>query len=702
MRKTNKIIALGLLSLALSLASCGGEGSTSSIDSSVSPIQEVYETYKANGGELSYEDWLSSIKGEKGDKGDKGDAGAPGEKGDPGADGKDGSSVLTGEGEPSSDLGKDGDSYIDTSTFDYYVKADGEWLKKGNIKGEDGANGGQGEKGDPGVDGKDGVDGIDGVDGKDGSSVLTGEGEPSSDLGKDGDSYLDTSTYDFYVKSDGTWTKSENIKGKHAVTYYVDDTKVATTEVRHGEKAKAPEINLPGRTINAWNCKEDGGYRWLFSAYAVTSDLELYADYSGLSYEVTLVDTRFSLGEKTVSVTYGEEYDFTKVFSKPGYLVSFANEESEIASKGTWNVASGATYYASWSADPSCAVSVTSEDENKGSAEMVSYSEEIGGKVKVKATPKQGYCFYAWYAEGECLSNKEEFTYVRPEQAVTLEARFLSQKEYDAKYGANPVLGEDETTLTYGLYPSKRVKDKATLTSLASLTKEENEPYYFYEGDYYCTVAAKTSEGTEGYLFDDGDVIVPGSTYWFKCEPISWNVVSNEDGVYSLIATKSIDGGVFDETSNNYKESDVRKFLLNDFLSNAFALGSSHILEKEVDNSEASGLNEGSNTNPYCCENTKDKVYLPSFQEIRSLTSGVGATTTDFARARNCPCVSAQTLVGEEIYHEFDATSYYWTRSPDACGENYGWVFDGEGNGLHFASVNQGSGIRPGMKISLD
>ena len=81
-------------------------------------------------------------KGEKGDKGDKGDTGEQGVKGE------DGTSVLTGVGAPNSSLGKEGDSYIDTSTWNYYQKTSSDWESKGNIKG------GQGETGETGETGK--------------------------------------------------------------------------------------------------------------------------------------------------------------------------------------------------------------------------------------------------------------------------------------------------------------------------------------------------------------------------------------------------------------------------------------------------------------------------------------------------------------------------------------------------------------------
>ena len=66
----------------------------------------------------------------KGEKGDKGDEGAPG---------KDGTSCFNGRGEPNVSLGNDGDSYIDTDTWNFYVKVEGVWIKKGNIKGDNGS-----------------------------------------------------------------------------------------------------------------------------------------------------------------------------------------------------------------------------------------------------------------------------------------------------------------------------------------------------------------------------------------------------------------------------------------------------------------------------------------------------------------------------------------------------------------------------------
>ncbi len=121
---------LFLLLTSLVISGCAVSKSTTSENSSTSSqseteqrIREIYQAYVKNvtdagGTPLSYEEWLASIKGEKGD---------------PGIPGKDGTSLITGNGVPNNSIGKDGDSYIDSLTWDFYVKNNGVWQIVGNI-----------------------------------------------------------------------------------------------------------------------------------------------------------------------------------------------------------------------------------------------------------------------------------------------------------------------------------------------------------------------------------------------------------------------------------------------------------------------------------------------------------------------------------------------------------------------------------------
>ena len=162
------------------LVSCKKNNSSSSEINSVSSTNKVssseeytkqkaiYELARASGYTGTYEEWLDSIKGdeieldvrngeikwryvssntwttlvsledlvgEQGPKGDKGDKGDTGEQGETGEKGEDGKSLHTGEGVPSSNLGNEGDSYIDLSNWDFYVKSETNWELKGSIYG---------------------------------------------------------------------------------------------------------------------------------------------------------------------------------------------------------------------------------------------------------------------------------------------------------------------------------------------------------------------------------------------------------------------------------------------------------------------------------------------------------------------------------------------------------------------------------------
>ena len=134
-------------------------------------------------------------------------------KGPKGDDGKD---ILSGKTDPTSETGKDGDKYVNTESGDVFVKKNGQWEKEGNIKGPKGDKGENGLNGTNGTNGTDGVAGATGAagrDGRDGKDILNGTENPGENQGKDGDTFVNTKTGDVFVKENGTWKSAGNIKG---------------------------------------------------------------------------------------------------------------------------------------------------------------------------------------------------------------------------------------------------------------------------------------------------------------------------------------------------------------------------------------------------------------------------------------------------------------------------------------------------------
>ena len=130
-------------------------------------------------------------------KGDAGPQGAEGPKGEQGIRGDDGNTILSGNGAPSTSLGKAGDFYIDLHTdLLYGPKSGSGWGSGINLKGD------KGDTGNPGAAGKNG------------STILSGNGAPAPGSGAVGDYYFDKTNSLFYgPKVSGGWGTPVSLKG---------------------------------------------------------------------------------------------------------------------------------------------------------------------------------------------------------------------------------------------------------------------------------------------------------------------------------------------------------------------------------------------------------------------------------------------------------------------------------------------------------
>ena len=289
-------------------------------------------------------------------------------------------------------------------------------------------------------------------------------------------------------------------------------------------------------------------------------------------------------------------------------------------------------------------------------------------------------------------------------------------------YGEVPLLSEDGKSLTYGLYPQTVVDDESLITALNELITPETSGYYLYENAYYAKVSATPQEYID-CTFDNGTEIVDGTTYWFKCEPITWNVLSNTNGEYYILSNVLLDAHCYYYDTqiriigekgeeiliypNNYEHSDIRSWLNNEFYNSAFALGNSYIQTTTVDNSAST--TDPSNDNPYVCNSTQDNVFLPSYKDY--INPGYGflvsenryCKTTDWARARGayCDCDTSSS---------YRYNGFYWTRSPgkdveDDLGDVRVWYVDTDG-GL-YGDLRSGDcyyknfGVRPAISIKI-
>lgn len=83
---------------------------------------------------------------------------------------------LSGEGEPSAELGSGGDWYLNTANGDLYRKDNGIWALQMNLVGPQGPKGDPGERGPKGDKGDQGEQGPPGADGRGVADITYDEG----------------------------------------------------------------------------------------------------------------------------------------------------------------------------------------------------------------------------------------------------------------------------------------------------------------------------------------------------------------------------------------------------------------------------------------------------------------------------------------------------------------------------------------------
>lgn len=205
---------------------------------------------------------------------------------------------------------------------------------------------------------------------------------------------------------------------------------------------------------------------------------------------------------------------------------------------------------------------------------------------------------------------------------------------------------------------------------------------YFNGYRPYCT----NFESSENCSYQDDNGFASGKVYWFKFEPIEWRVIRKDNGVLTLLCEKIIDSQDYNYSldnqvdggksryANNYAYSSIRKWLNNEFYSVAFSESEKESIQiVTVDNSGKTTYNV---INPYACENTRDKVYLLSFQDSKNVENGFNQNALFFDLARRKQNTDYAKVQGgiNAVNEPYKDGGEWWLRSPDrdsSCSAHY-------------------------------
>ena len=270
----------------------------------------------------------------------------------------------------------------------------------------------------------------------------------------------------------------------------------------------------------------------------------------------------------------------------------------------------------------------------------------IGESVTITATPTDGHWFVAWHDDTSgIVSELMTFTFIMP--------------DYDLSYSAEFMLIQKGDIIKSGTYPQTKVTDSVLIdqlnTAAGVLPTSDNSQtwtsyqYYIsgsnatnfmwykdvtrgsdrYRGVYFTSYRPFTtnySSSTDNSRQDDNGYLI-NTRYWFKYELIAWDVLSTDETDGPLfMADKILDSRDYYHSNSsrtiggqtvyasNYKESDVRAWLNNDFFDKVFLPVEKNLIKTtNVDNSVYSA---GDGPNQYVTNNTTDKLFLLSYREV--------------------------------------------------------------------------------------
>ena len=276
----------------------------------------------------------------------------------------------------------------------------------------------------------------------------------------------------------------------------------------------------------------------------------------------------------------------------------------------------------------------------------------------------------------------------------------------DGMAGTLPTSSNVHSWTSYGYYINGK-KENFMWYKDVSYNGDRYRGVYFTSYRPFSTMGSSSSDiacqKENGYILNN--------IYWFKYEPISWTILSedttnktalvlcdmiidSQEYYISDSEMRTIDGKTV--YPNNYAYSTIRNWLNEAFYNTAFIE-----LQKQIictttvyNNAESTGY-----SNTYACENTEDKIFLLSAQEVTNTVYGFVGNPSSYDIARKMKVTDYAQVQGVDTI--IDEKGDWWLRSPNRRYQSYARLIDEEGclYGTNVASTNKG--VVPALQIKL-
>ncbi len=246
-------------------------------------------------------------------------------------------------------------------------------------------------------------------------------------------------------------------------------------------------------------------------------------------------------------------------------------------------------------------------------------------------------------ASGYCRHGNVIYFGTHPQSEVT---DSTLKSTLTTKAGTLPTSSNSRSWTSYGYYVNGNVSNYMWYVDVENAGEKYRGVYftgYRPYGPAYSSTLDFTRQDDNGYNTN--------TVYWFKYEPIKWQILTESNGKAFLLCDVAIDCREISREYNDYAESTIRSWLNDTFYNIAFTdIQKALIQTTTVDNSVSS---TGYSSNSYVCENTSDKVFLLSYAEVKTYL------TSDEARMFNSSDYAKSQGICEGL-----GTCLWWLRSP--------------------------------------
>ena len=477
---------------------------------------------------------------------------------------------------------------------------------------------------------------------------------------------------------------------------------------------------------------EDGSFASDEAEYKLVvpkSNLRLTANWELIEYPLTL-NLDGGTGTYPASVNIKSDTLFLDAPTKEGYTflgwykdAEFKEEADDFIPEGTTDPV---TLYAQWALSYEVTYQMNGASNNPDNPDSYTAYKNVELKDPVYYETQDGaltggsYRFLGWRDQdtGEVvdslLSSWERNVHLEAMWDMSKAVYYTIQKKGNATY------------VEFGRYPQHVLEDKRTVAELnakiadGTLVPDASGVYNYNNVLYVKAKADPYRNDAKTYFstFSDGADIEKDKEYYFIVEPITWRVLSGDptdpNSEVVLLAENVLTSQVFrkDKTvrttgglpiyANNWEYSDLRTFLNDTFLNEAFMTGEQDFLVATTVNygKETSNKSKYVETGATC----EDKVYLLSFQDMKNeaygWSSGDGdedgrktAKATDYAKALGV----YSSLNGG---NEYDA-AHWWLRSSGDL-EKHAALTTALGSLASSAVDGKEIGVRPAVTVKFN